>query len=66
MVRSLPLPEMETAEADRADAAGEALALVLADRLRAPLPSISRKTGDIEINSPLFAGSPANPQKSLF
>jgi hypothetical protein len=60
------LPTMETVAADRAAAAGEALAAILADRLRAPLPSISCVTGDIEKGSPLFRESSANPQQNLF
>ena len=63
---STPLPTMETVAADRVAAAGEAQAVILADRLRAPLPSISLTTGDIEKTSPLFRESPANPQQNLF
>lgn len=62
----LTLPTMESSPADRAAAAGEAQAVILADRLRAPLPSISRTTGDIEKSSPLFRESSANPQQNLF
>ena len=60
------LPTMENSPADRAAAAGEAQAVILGDRLRAPLPSISRTTGDIEKSSPLFRESSANPQQNLF
>jgi hypothetical protein len=63
---SLPLPAMETVEADRAEVAGVELAASLAERLRAPLPSISRATGEMETRSPLFCESPANPQQTLF
>ena len=60
------LPTMETVAADRAAAAGESLAAELSDRLLMPRPSISRATGEIEKYSPLFCGSSANPQPSLF
>ena len=60
------LPTMESVAADRAAAAGEAQAVILEDRLRAHLPSISAITGDIEKSSPLFRESDANPQKNLF
>jgi hypothetical protein len=60
------LPTMENVAAERAAASGEAQAATLAERLRAPLPSISRTTGDIEKTSPLFRESSANPQTSLF
>lgn len=60
------LPTMENVSAERAAANGEAQAATLAERLRAPLPSISRTTGDIEKTSPLFRESSANPQINLF
>lgn len=60
------LPTMETVDEERAAAAGEALAVSLADRLRSPLASVSRTTGDMETNSPLFSGSDANLQRILF
>ena len=60
------LPTMETVAADRAAAAGESQAAKLAEMLRSPLPSISRITGDMEVNAPLFRESPANPQQNLF
>jgi hypothetical protein len=60
------LPTMGSVSKDRATAFGEAQAVILADRLRAPLPSISRTTGDIEKTSPLFRESSANPQTNLF
>lgn len=63
---NLILPTMETMPADRAAAAGESLAAELSDRLLMPRPSISRATGEIEKHSPLFCGSSANPQPSLF
>lgn len=66
MIKSLLLPTMETMPADRASAAGESLAAELSDRLLMPRPSISRVTGEMEKHSPLFCGSSANPQPSLF
>jgi hypothetical protein len=57
---------METVEADRAAAAGESLAAELGARLLSPLPSITRTTGAIEMHSPLFCESSANPQTNLF
>jgi hypothetical protein len=57
---------METVAADRAAAAGESQAAKLAEMLKSPLPSISRITGDMEVNAPLFRESPANPQQNLF
>ena len=66
MIKTLLLPTMETAPADRAAAAAESLAAELGERLRSPLPSITRITGDMEKNSPLFCGSSANPQQSMF
>ena len=65
-VENSTLSTMENVAAERAAATGEAQAVVLADRLRAPLPSISRTTGDIEKSSPLFRESSANPQQNLF
>jgi len=59
-------PTMGNVAADRAAASGEAMAAELADRLRAPLPSVSRIAGDIEMHSPLFRESSANPQPFLF
>jgi hypothetical protein len=64
--RFMALPTMATVAIDRAAAAGEAQAVVLAERLRSALPSTSRTTGLIETRSPLFANSPANPQQLLF
>lgn len=66
MPASLPLPEMESVTEERAAAAGEALAVSLAERLRSPLPSISRAAGEMETRSPLFRETAANPQKNLF
>jgi hypothetical protein len=60
------LPTMETVAADRAQAIGEAQADELTARLKSPLPSITRTCGDIEMHSPLFRESPANPQQDLF
>ena len=60
------LPTMDTVPADRAAAAGVSQAVELSLRLTAPLPSVSRITGDMETNSPLFRETAANPQQTLF
>jgi hypothetical protein len=52
--------------ADRSAAMGEAKAAELAERLKTPLASISRTTGEMEKRSPLFRESSANPQQNLF
>ena len=63
---SLALPGMETADAERATAHGEAEAEQMTARLTAPLGSINRASDDLALFSPLFRGSDASPQAELF
>lgn len=62
----LLLPTFEAVPSERAEAAAEALGERLTGELLSPRPSISARAGRMEIHSPLFANSAANPQGSLF
>lgn len=55
-LESLSLAGMETADADRADAAGLAQAEEMTAKLLEPLGSIDAKAGRMEMDSPLFYG----------
>jgi hypothetical protein len=60
------LPGFESVPVDRAAAAAESLGSALTAELLTPAKSITARTGQMEIHSPLFGGSSANPQSSLF
>lgn len=63
---SMPLPGFEEAIAEQRESAAELSAEELTDRLLTPIASISRKTGDIERDSPLFKGTGASGQDEFF
>jgi hypothetical protein len=60
------LPGMASAVDAQADAAAEYAGAALSDKLRAPLADVSRIAGAMESHTPLFRGSDADPQLSLF
>lgn len=63
---SLALPGMESADKDRTQAKAEAEGQDLSEEMKKPLGSIEAQAGRMERESPLFAGTDANPQGSLF
>jgi hypothetical protein len=65
-VPAVVLPGFEHVAADRAEAAAEAQGESLTLRMREPRRSISAAAGAMEVHSPLFCDSSANPQQNLF
>jgi hypothetical protein len=63
---SFALPGMEGTDEERAQAAGEQQGLDLTDALRAPAKDISAAAGRMERESPLFFGTGAGGQDTLF
>ena len=63
---SLVFPGFEDAIVEQAEAAARAQAEALAKELASPKGSIDRRAGEMEINSPLFAGTEASPQTTMF
>ena len=61
-----PLPGFGEAVKAQDEAAQAQQALDLTRRMLEPRPNIDRATGRMERESPLFAGTAANPQASLF
>jgi hypothetical protein len=60
------LPSFEAVPLERADARAEFVGAELTRMMLEPLPSISARAGKMEVFSPLFCDSLANPQPSLF
>lgn len=66
MPESLPLDGMQAhIDAAREEAAAER-GRDLSGQMLAPAKSINAAAGKMEMRSPLFSGTDANPQKSLF
>jgi hypothetical protein len=63
---SRALPGMEGADAERAQAEAEQQGRELTERLREPGANISKKAGQMERESPLFFGTGAGGQDTLF
>lgn len=58
---SLPIPCMESADRDRAQARAEAEGAELSAEIRRPIRDVSEAAGRIERDSPLFFGTGDNP-----
>ncbi len=63
---NLTLPTLATVPSDRAAALAIATGEELTRRMHSPRKSINRAAGAMEVCSPLFRESAANPQADLF